>query len=95
MQSFLDRLLDAVFHFLPAFSLVKHCCLDFIFTRVLRPYLLNTQHSVGFIGRARESIRCCVLGGWVGWRLVAVTYNRGGWIETAGVSGATERFSSC
>ena len=46
MQSFLDRLLDAVFHFLPAFSLVKHCCLDIIFTRVLRPYLLNTQHSV-------------------------------------------------
>ena len=74
VQSIFGRLLDAVLHFLPAFSLVKHCCLDFIFTRVLRPYLLNTQHSVGFIGRARESIRCCVLGGWVGWRLVAVTY---------------------
>ena len=25
MQSFLDRLLVAVFHFLPAFSWVKHC----------------------------------------------------------------------
>ena len=93
VQSIFGRLLDAVLHFLPAFSLVKHCCLDFIFTRVLRPYLLNTQHSVGFIGRARESIRCCVLGGWVGWRLVTFTYNRGGWIDAVWVLGSTEGFS--
>ena len=33
------------FRFLPAFALVKHCWLYFIFTRVLRPYTFST-HSI-------------------------------------------------
>ena len=57
-------------HFLPAFSVVKHCCLLSIFKRVLRPYLLNTQHSVGefVFGTAHEHVvelRCKKLGAWL------------------------------
>ena len=71
---------------------MKHGC-RFSLLRALRPHLLNTQISVGSIGRARGSIRFCVLGGWVGCRIGTLIVQFGV-VEPAAV-GITRRVFLC